>query len=163
MIKIVPVYTVSSLRVIRHFIFRDSSPPIWTWMNTTTWVIFVRMHESIQYSPEILTFFNIILKMKSLSNLIFKTKYNGIMFDMDFISKTMLKKSEHLRGNCIKKKFWWIFCLRRCKVYMVDGPNIHININNEFIFMGLEYDSFIIRISFVVIKFRCHITSLSIV
>ena len=36
----------------------------------------------------------IIFKMKSLSNMIFKTKSNGIMFDRDFIFKMMTKKKE---------------------------------------------------------------------
>ena len=39
-------------------------------------------------SPEMLTFvFGIVFKIKSLSNLIFKTKSNGNMFDRDFIFK----------------------------------------------------------------------------
>ena len=41
----------------------------------------------------------LILKTKSQSNLIFKTKSNKIMFDRDFIFKMMPKKIEHLRGN----------------------------------------------------------------
>ena len=39
-------------------------------------------------------FLGIILTMKSLSNLIFKTKSKGIMFDRDFILKTMPKKKK---------------------------------------------------------------------
>ena len=42
--------------------------------------------------------------MKSFSNLIFKTKSNGIMFDKDFILKMMpKKKGEHLRGSASAK------------------------------------------------------------
>ena len=46
-----------------------------------------------------LTFFSHRFKDEILSNLIFKTKSNGIMFDGDFILKIMLKKSEYLRGS----------------------------------------------------------------
>ena len=46
-----------------------------------------------QPSPEMLTFFLAsVFEMKSLSNLIFKTKSNGIMFDRDFILKMKPKK-----------------------------------------------------------------------
>ena len=59
-------------------------------------------------SPETLTFFFAsFFKMKSLSNLIIKTKLKGIMFDSDFILKMMQKKSEHFReteGKVEKRK-----------------------------------------------------------
>ena len=42
--------------------------------------------------------------MKSLSNLIFKTKSNAIMFDRDFIVKIMQQKSKHLRGIVLGKR-----------------------------------------------------------
>ena len=59
-------------------------------------------------------FICIIFKMKSLSNLIFKTKSNGIMIDGGFILKTMPKKSEYLRGNSdYMEFFWYFFVLKR--------------------------------------------------
>ena len=58
-------------------------------------------------------FLCIIFNMKSLSNLIFKTKSNGIMIDRDFILKTMQKKKVSISGElscrhivslCMKRK-----------------------------------------------------------
>ena len=61
---------------------------------------------TFENSPEMLTFFCIFSKMKSQSNLIFKAKSNGIVFDTDFILKTTPKKSWHSRGkySCSKRK-----------------------------------------------------------
>ena len=47
-----------------------------------------------------LAYGGIVLKMNSLSNLVFKTNSNGILFDKDFILKRC-PKSEHLRGMCL--------------------------------------------------------------
>ena len=40
-------------------------------------------------------------KDEILSNLIFKMKSNGTMFDLDFILKILQPKSEHIRGICM--------------------------------------------------------------
>ena len=81
-------------------------------------------------SPEMLPFFwgGIVLKMKSLSNLIFKTIANGIMFDRDFILKMMPPKKNcgSIFGNFTPENynFWHLVVKNKL------SSKIHFSIPN---------------------------------
>ena len=86
--------------LIRNFKMKNSHCPA---PIRTSWVFlfYTFLSFSRTHSLEMLTFFwgGIVFKMKSRSNIIFKPKSNGIVFDWDFISKMMPHKKVSISGK----------------------------------------------------------------